>query len=331
MAYQQQEAGDRPGRDTFNVGAAHAFNINYNKFKKPKKKPKVRLEQSMYEPANVGCGVAFLGLIVVVAFLLGVVVYFVWVRNDPPDFPDKSDHLPVGVEPPRIVDAAASALISCAREVVLRPATCPQRVDHPPDQASEVRWAVHGDPRDGAQWRYVKRQDRFFVIGVAVMSVSYRVGDDHHFLMQNFTFWVELARVDDKFAVRAVRRYEREPKKAIKKRDPNVDITSSRALVREAFRKCVSGTRSAMAPNCPTRNRIGRGDKVRWHLNGDPAANARQRFDPDTGLIHVTGSYSLTAKFAERFGSDQRHQNGDYDAAISLDSGRLVVVQVSDV
>jgi hypothetical protein len=63
----------------------------------------------------------------------------------------------------------------------------------------------------------------------------------------------------------------------------------------------------------------------------NPLLNARQFFDPATGLVHVTGSYAMTDSYQwPLFGKHETDAlNGNYDAILSLDGTKMSLLQIA--
>jgi hypothetical protein len=316
----------RPRRDSYKIREAEQVHVH--NYVRPKKRKKVKQPyQFEVDTPEIGCAVPLAGAVFFL-FVIGLLVYSCGSWGDKLDFPDEGDKPPAGAPPSGAVDNAAEAIRSCVQEVVLRPATCPQRAKDSPDQATAVRWTLHGDLRDGAQWRYVQDSGTFVVVGSAPMSVSYVVGNEHRFELQNVVYLAEVKHTVRGFVTASINRYAKSLHKPILKTNPNIPIEAARSLVRTAFEACARGKHSPMAPTCPVPSRSIQWDKAKWTLHGDPTANSVITFDSHTGLVHMLGSYSMTVNLVGRF-SDQRQQNGNYDAILSLDGGQARVIQIA--
>jgi hypothetical protein len=215
--------------------------------------------------------------------------------------------------------------------VVLQPQNCPQQVkDWGAGEATAVTWRIHGVPSDGAAVHYNGEEGRFHVLGTAVMTARYETASGPNLRLRIIQYWARVEWIAGKARLAELRNYDDTPRPATEKRNPQVPDELALSLVRAAFEQCVETRKSQLPPECPdTYSGAGSG-KVKWKLNGDPSLNAKPRFEPSTGLIHVAGDYSVTASYKQIFsGATSEPATGKYDAILSVDDGGPKVLRIS--
>ncbi|SCL36077.1 hypothetical protein [Micromonospora aurantiaca (nom. illeg.)] len=254
---------------------------------------------------------------------------------DPPEpkssFPAENGTRPAGSSDAAVLAAALGGLQSCAKAPVLQPQNCPQRVGGWwAGDATNVTWRIHGVPGDGAVIHYNGEEGRFHVLGTAVMTASYETASGPDLKLRVVEFWARVEWTAGKAKLAELRNYDDTPRPAIEKRNPQVPDELALSLVKTAFEECVKTRKSELPPECPDINSGAGSGKVSWKLNGDPSINAKPRFEPSTGLIHVDGNYSVTASYSQLFlGATSQPASGRYDAILSVDDGKPQVLRIN--
>ncbi|MCS7481437.1 hypothetical protein ACFFQW_22950 [Umezawaea endophytica] len=239
-------------------------------------------------------------------------------------FPVEQGARPVASSTKAVLDVVGKKLLSCAAEVVLQPANCPQGLDSPLP-AHGVRWTLVGDPIDGAE--VVWNNGKFHARGNAVMLVDYETANGPKHDTQAFHFQTELPWQGESTTIDNVYRVEDALAGKIVKRRPGSTAQEVSAVVRDEFVRCAGATSAPMPVGCPTTNAVPVVKNVTWAYEGDPPpnANARQDFDPEFGIIHVVGSYSATVR--RQSGQDAARPyftlSGDYAATVIEQDGRI--------
>ncbi len=238
-------------------------------------------------------------------------------------WPKENGKRPVGSSNEAVLASVRKTVESCAKEVVLGPLNCPQSVDD--NDASDVRWALYGDPIDGAEVVFNGNEGRFRVRGVAVMAASW-VSYVPKFRVRVLTYSasVEWAKGEGKVVLIEEHADARKPR--LKKRNPNLPDGEALRLVNEGFGRCVSATSSPLPPRCPSLP-VTMDDRVVWRLNGDPVLNARAEFDEHSGLTRVVGNYSLTVSY-DGTASHAQTETDPYEAYIAVTSGEPTLLRI---
>jgi hypothetical protein len=271
--------------------------------------------------------------LVIVAILIALLISAAS-SNGAGQFPDKSDHgWPPGVTRSAILAPAITWLAAaCADVKVLSPVNCPQSVSPEDDSVSSVQWVLHGDPGDAA--RVVYWDGEFQVLGHAVMTVTYKTQDGDFWQMDTFGYQATVTWADGHAALASsgLQRASLDFGPAISKHDPRLPWGEVSSAVMAVFRQCAASTDTPLPVPCMN---IGVGPesakKATWELDGSPVVNAREFFDPVTGLLHVTGSYAMRESYVDSYwhtpGSLPFTDN--YNATLSFDGARLTVLQIS--
>jgi hypothetical protein len=219
-------------------------------------------------------------------------------------------------------------LESCANEMVLSPINCPQSVSSNGNAVSNVHWVLHGNPSDGAQIRY--SNGKFWVLGHAVMTVTYTdSAEGNQWQMDTFGYEATISWNTNHPALDSLKSVSLNGGASVTERDPHLSWSLVSAAVLTGFKQCAAYIITPLPEQCMS---IGDyGDHATWRLIDNPLLNARQHFDPATGLIHVTGSYVMTDSYLLQFiGSRENdYLSGNYDAVLSLDGGRISLLQIA--
>ncbi|MCZ7424160.1 hypothetical protein O7607_00305 [Micromonospora sp. WMMA1949] len=270
----------------------------------------------------------------------GAVVAIIIIFNiipGPPEpkssFPAENGTRPAGSNDLAVLAAALDGLQSCAKALVLQPQNCPQQVkDWAASDATTVTWRIHGVPGDGAVIHYNGEEGRFHVLGTAVMTASYVTASGPALKLRVIQFWARVEWAAGKAKLAELRNYDDTPRPVTEKRNPQVPDELALSLVKAAFERCVKTKKSRLPPECPDTYSGAGSSRVSWKLNGDPSINAKPRFEPSTGLIHVEGDYSVTASYSQLFfGATSEPASGRYDAVLSVDDGKPQVLRISTV
>ncbi|MEU9828564.1 hypothetical protein [Micromonospora chersina] len=246
-------------------------------------------------------------------------------------FPAENGTRPAGSNDGAVLAAALGGLQSCAKAVVLQPQNCPQQVkEWGAGDANTVTWRIHGVPGDGAVIHYNGEEGRFHVLGTAIMTASYETASGPDLKLRVIEFWARVEWVAGKAKLAELKNYDETPRPAMEKRNPQVPDELALSLVKAAFERCVRTRKSQLPPECPDTYSGAGSSKVSWKLNGDPSINAKPRFEPSTGLIHVDGNYSVTASYSQLFlGATSKPASGRYDAILSVDDGKPQVLRIN--
>lgn len=242
-------------------------------------------------------------------------------------FPEESGVRPIGSNDRSVKSAVFDKLQSCARAVVLKPQNCPQGAEG--SYAQNVRWHIHGGPIEGAQLAW--HEDRFYVRGNAVMTVSY-LGfiQEQKFETHIVPFQAEVAWNNSKASVNSIYTVDTISDGVIKKSPISASEEHVRTVLQEAFGKCAASTVSPMPPECPNGLMAPSISDAVWTFDGDPTLNIRREFDESSGILHVIGSFAATVDYRHDsvFSGQARALYGNYDALIIKDGGVLRVLQI---
>jgi hypothetical protein len=317
-------------RDQYNASNS-TFNIHYNYGSATSPAPDEPTEDEPPEPAAAGgSGWGFIP-IVIVFVLVG------WIAQSffpgPPDlnaFPAKDDAWPAGVTRDVLLAPVLASWRSCMQAVVLAPANCPQSTaSSQGDKPDTVHWVLHGDPLDGALVRYRTQDHLFHVLGSAVITVTYRSGAGPGFASLSMYYWARVSWSDGKATVPDLIRYdEGEARWTISKRDPGIPPETLKPPVAQGFQRCFAAGTMPMPGECPNPSGDAGQNKATWTPLGDPLVNAKPHFESKFGLIHVIGSYSARVRYDGWFAQQSEVQGGNYDATLSVDDGKPVLLQI---
>jgi hypothetical protein len=273
---------------------------------------------------------------VVLFVLIAVIIYVINLLsgsgNSAPQvsFPARSGPWPTGATTGAVTAPVVAKLEDCAKAPVLAPVNCPQSEPDYYAGAVDVRWSLHGNATDGAKivfWRH-----EFYVLGNAVMEVTYADASNTNYLDVRVVHYLARLRWQNSHAsLVGIRAVSAESGPRIIKSRPVVTWSQVAGAVRVAFSHCVAVRHAPLPPYCPTNPYSGAPQgQARWRLTADPLLNAQQSFDPASGLIHVIGSYAMSVSYSlPLIGIQRDFQSGNYNATISLDQGRLNVLQIT--
>lgn len=262
------------------------------------------------------------GLLIVVLIIAG----FVFSNSQEP-FPTTGDPRPKGSKVPVLV-SITDWLKNCTKAVIATPKTCPQSIDAPVAPDTSITWNLYGDPVESARIRFNKSKGRFNVLGSVVMVARYQESGEAVLRVRQLYYWAKINWRDGKAEVLRIGRHKGDPvpKNRIEKRDPRVPWNTLSEAVRGAFLRCMAAKRMPMPAGCPasSTSTLIDDELVTWTMDNDPLQIARPSFDAKFGVIHVKGSYSLTARGKFETAS----QRGNYDAVVVLDAGVPVVLDI---
>lgn len=284
------------------------------------------------EGAPSGPSKSSLGGIALIVFLVAVGCYNLLSGSSQPksSFPEENGQRPPGSSNQAVFDTTLDALRNCAKATVLQPLNCPQAIDDfYTDDAEQVSWRLHGEPGDGAMVVFNGQEGRFHVLGTAVMTVTYKDATGPRLRLRVVHYWSRVEWANNQPKLAEIRAYDDTPRPATDKRDPNIADDALFPLVEAAFRKCASTKLSPMPPECPTGKTTPQANRAEWKLNGNPLVNARATFDAPSGLIHVKGNYSATVAYKLwPTGMTSETESGTYDAVVSVDNGKPIVLRI---
>lgn len=273
-----------------------------------------------------------LGLIIFVAI---IAVLFLWGASQSGDslprvpFPLRSSSWPAGTTAGAVMAPVIAKLQDCAQVPVLAPVNCPQSQAASYPGATNVHWSLHGNPSDGARIVYWK--NKFYVAGNAIMQATY--SDDmgyRRLSIQIVHYRAQLSWRRHRAELLGIQGVSAKPGPTITKHMPNVAWSQIREAVRSAFAHCAATRSASLPPQCPTDPNLDvLTSNARWRLTANPLLNAQESFDRVSGLIHVTGSYAMSATYSQRMLAKQHYSEaGNYNAIISDDHGQLDVLQI---
>ena len=246
-------------------------------------------------------------------------------------FPQSGGSWPKGAAVSTITAPVVQRLNICAHEMTASPANCPQSLSDSYSDASNVRWSLHGDPVDGVRIIYLDRQ--FQVAGTAVMTVYYKdyQGAEFSLRLVNYHAWVDWNNGNP--TLTGITNFNSGTPPNIVKHKPSVSWPSVTSAVLNAFRQCTTYRTAPLPPQCPNDSTSPiYGSNAKWQLDNDPLGNAAGCFDSPSGLIHVTGSFYMSASYSVAlFGTQHSDLQGNYKASVVIDDGKPVVLQIEDV
>jgi len=265
---------------------------------------------------------------IVVLIVLALLIYGASASNEAVQFPAKTAPWPEHSTAQLVETPVVNWLASCANEMVLSPINCPQSASSNGNAVSNVHWTLHGNPSDGAQIRYLN--GKFWVLGHAVMTVTYTdsaEGDQRQ--MDIFGYEATIAWNNNHPTLASLKSVGLNAGPSVIEHDPHLPWSLVSATVLTGFEQCAANKITPMPEQCMG---IGSyGDHAAWRLIGNPLLNARQSFDPATGLVHVTGSYAMTDAYQLPFFGNRENDSlsGNYDAILSLDGTRISLLQIA--
>lgn len=317
------------GRDQFNIaGDAYFIRDDSSKSDKPDEAEFGAAADGQDTQGSPGGG-AFLFFLVA-----GIVGLFIWGSlggNSLPTvrFPSHSDRWPVGSSRSLVLGPVTNRLRACSRAPVLSPANCPQSISASDAVASPTPWRLYGDPADGAHIVFWK--NRFYVAGVAVMRATYSDDNGDELSVQIVHYRAILRWLGGAAELSSIRAVSASSGPRIVKHEPLAPWSQLMQAVRASFIKCARSTSAPLPPQCPTEQGSDIiGSKARWRLTDDPLLNATKRFDSSTGLIHVSGSFSLKVTYnVFLLGIQHGSEADNYDATVAVDGPKMTVLQIT--
>jgi hypothetical protein len=272
------------------------------------------------------------GVFLLIAVIIYVVNLFLGSSSSTPQvsFPTRGGPWPTGSTVSAVTAPVVGKLEDCAKAPVLAPANCPQSEPSYYAGAVHVRWSLHGNATEGARivfWRH-----EFYVLGNAVMEVTYTDASSTDYIdVRVVHYLAQLTWQNSHASLVRIRAVSAASGPRITKSRPAVTWSQVAGAVRVAFNHCVAVRYAPLPPHCPTAPYSGvPNGQARWHLTSNPLLNAQQSFDPASGLIHVIGSYAMDVSYSlPLIGIQRGSQSGNYNAMISLDQGRLNVLQIT--
>jgi hypothetical protein len=267
---------------------------------------------------------------VVVFVIIAVIAYAITsshsTSNTP--FPAKGGPWPRGATVAGVMAPVLSRLKTCARVAVLTPVNCPQSMPDSYGDATGIHWSLHGNPADGAKIVYLN--NAFEVAGNAIMKVFYSGIDGNTVSVQTVHYRAQLRWRDGRASLMGIKGVSGAAGPLIRKHKPAITWDQVSKAVRSAFNYCAGSSSAPLPPQCPVDQYSGiSGSHAHWRLTSDPLLNAQENFDPSSGLIHVTGSYSLSVTYSDILGRQHDSQNGNYEATVSVDGQTIEVLQIA--
>ena len=243
----------------------------------------------------------------------------------PVSFPNTNGPWPTHSNSNLVMIPVENWLASCVDEPLLSPEYCPQLLSPSADDVSDVHWVIHGNPSYGARISYYN--GHFYVLGHAVMTVTYNSSDGTQQQMEIVGYEATVAWKGRHATLASMKAVSPKGGPAVSKHNPNLSWPQISNAVEVAFRQCAAYDVAPMPTQCPD---IGNdGSSVRWRLMNNPLMNARESFDPSTGLVLVTGSFVRSESYSEMFFGHQAYTwYGYYNASLSLDGTTIVVLQI---
>lgn len=272
--------------------------------------------------------------IIILCLIVGTILLFnsfsSGSANTAGQFPLRSDKWPAGATAAKIIAPVVQTLSSCASEPVLSPANCPQLISDSYSGVSDVHWSLHGNAGDGANIVYIDNQ--FQVAGNAVMDVSYNDAQGSEFSLQLVHYRAWVAWNGGSPSVTSITNFDNGTPPVINKHLPAVPWASLTGAVVDAFRQCASYREAPLPQQCPNDPSTGiYGDNASWQLNNNPVGNAHECFDATWGLIHITGSFYMTASYhVFLLGTQHGVEQGNYKAIVAVDGNKVNVLQIVD-
>lgn len=280
-----------------------------------------------YEEPTDSTGSSWGALIFIVFVVISVGGWLFGSGHSEPPFPKKSQIWPSGANQAAIMAPIITQLQSCAKEVVLAPANCPQSTSDTDSGATNVRWSLYGSSDAGA--RIVYHDGRFDVIGHTVMTVAYQSSyGGPAFSVQLVQYRASVTWHHSTASLVNLQPSSIKPKPAISVVNPNIPWSQLRSAVSMTFQICIRHG-SPMPPYCPVTDSTSATD-AKWALSGDPLLNARATYDPSWGLIHVIGSYAAVLHYQDVFGPETEPHSGTYDAILAVDNNGIHTLQIQN-
>ena len=205
----------------------------------------------------------------------------------------------------RAIAAAAKQLGSCADDVTLTPADCPQ-VATATGAVQSVQWSLLNDPRSGAvvvaqskattdQWGNPSRtttvtvyerfqMDASITATDGSVSLAYSSGIGQATMVWNGAAFVKVSFESGSAAGHLLPGVNIP---AFARPDAATDAAAL-AAVQSAFNECIAAAPTSPLTTCPPA-------AAGSQLNGDPTLGAVVTFDGERGTFAVTGTYSLAA------------------------------------
>jgi hypothetical protein len=325
------EQRNHPGRDGYNISDS---TVHIHNNPPPSADPPLQQEETAEPHQETGSTpVPFAALGALALLLIIVCCLFNACNPHEPPYPSKSDKFPDGTESGAILDTSIAKLDQCAREVVLDPSYCPQGIDIPgKGRATDVNWAIRGNPRDGA-WVHYSKEDRYFhVLGLAVMTVSYELDGKADYAEDVVYFWGKVQSAEGRTVWVRFEEIPPGDEPNIRKQDPGITSKDASAPILAGFQQCANTRRSPMPDNCPVQDYKVDSDKVTWMINGDPSLNVDRKFDEETGIVHILGDYAMTRKYTISTFLSKKEVvepiSGKYDASFTVDQGKPQLLSI---
>jgi hypothetical protein len=280
------------------------------------------------QTGDVSFGAVFYGFVIFVA--IGAMILFgmhsgIFATSAPVNFPDTNSPWPKHSNADLVMAPVGEWLASCAEEPLLSPEYCPQSVSSSADNVSNVQWVIHGSPTYGARIAY--HNGRFYILGHAVMTVTYDSDSGSQWQMQIFGYEAVVTWDGGHATLASSSAVSLTGGPSVMKHNPNLPWSEVSNVVETGFRQCAASHVAPLPPQCPDIGNGGSG--VRWQLMNNPLLNARESFDVSTGLVHVTGSFVLSESYSELlFGHQTYTWSGYYNASISLDGTSITLLEL---
>lgn len=236
---------------------------------------------------------------------------------------------PKGVTNAMILAPVVAQIKTCASAATASPANCPQR-----DQniyGSSIVWTLHGDPAAGAQVAYTG-QNKWSVNGVFVMTVGWDGGGSGLYaakldwVAQGYQAAVKWDGHQTALAS-TVTGTDRSSLSVQVPRPASATLQVVQQAVRSQFNYCAAQTTDYQPITCPQIFVFSGGTNYRYALQTDPVKLATETYDSGTGITHLVGSYAMGVSYTASQGTSQHAStNGNYDALLTMDNGKLTVI-----
>lgn len=312
------------GRDQYNV----AGDIHITNTASRPDAQSAEVEETAGTESGSSSGGGWIALIVLIILVYGGYHFTTSSSDNAVQFPAKTAPWPEHSTAQLVETPVVNWLASCANEMVLSPVNCPQSAPSSGNAVSNVHWALHGNPSDGAQIRYLN--GKFWVLGHAVMTVTYTdSAEGNQWHMDIFGYEAAITWNDNHPTLTSLKPVSLNTGPLILKHDPHLSLAPVSATVLTGFEQCAALKTTPLPEQCMGIRSYG--DHAAWRLIGNPLLNARQSFDPATGLVHVTGSYAMTDSYKLPFFGNPENESlsGNYDAVLSLDGTKTSLLQIA--
>ena len=221
--------------------------------------------------------------------------------------------------------AIRSAFDNCTQQTAFQPAGCPQSFNDA--YGGTGQWELVGDPTQDLEISFDQDQNLIgtghFQMVVAFQqsgtdgTLHFPSGAGYSASLGLDSSDITVTSITSTRVVRALQRPAAVSDQVVKD------------LLTKAFAACAAA-RSGSPADCPQQYLFPDAQGIRWTLNGDPLSAASVRFDPNSGLFTVPGSFDMTASYSLR-GYPYSHPSYTtaYDAYLFWDGHSLQLVTIA--